>query len=555
MKKIHTIVWLLLFSLLLCACGDGNAEDPTLTEEQGTAREIVLASNGKAAFSIVVSELCSEKVSSAAEALKKRLKEVTGVSFRIKDDYTRGDEAVESSGEIIVGNCRRADAQTILKSLKYRDYGLFANESNIMLVGYEDSKISAAVYAMIDLLSNERITSANGVTTLHWEGDSIKSSSVYQLETITFGGVDISEYQIVYPADESDLYREYAFEVQRVIGRNCGTVLPVVSDNEAAGANEILIGNTKREECKAFYSGAAAPDELEYGVEIRNGKILIFGAGYYSVGYAVDFFESKVDSLKTPSLDQLSNVKKSMIPDLPARTGACRIMSYNILADLKGWGPEHIPVSSNIRKEFVAGLIKAYQPDVIALQEVTSTWGALLPELVNDQYGFIHLELSGKQKNACPLVYNQSKLTVIDSGYNALWEGDTAHIYQTVTWAVFENKETRERFAAIGTHWKTDATPEKQLAEADLTANLVKRIQTEYQVPVFAMGDFNATPNSQAYALFTESCGLKNGTGTMGVDHIFYSQGVKLTGKGSETGGAFQFGSDHFPMWIDANLQ
>lgn len=563
MKKFNIVVWLLLLSFILSACDgisvtdrSGDTNDTLTTEEENTSREIVLTSDGKAAFNIVIPEVCSEKISSAADALKKKLKEVTGAFFAVRDDYTRDDKVIDSSGEIIIGNCKRTDAKNAMVSLKFRDYALSANENNIMLSGYEDSKISAAVYEMIDILNAENIFVSDGKTILKWEGNYVKSTFTYKFENMTLDGVPISEYQIVYPSgNESELYEVYAQDIQKSVGRSCGSVLPIVSDSAEEKTYEILIGKTNREACASFYAGAVATSELEYGIQIQNKKILIAGGGYFSVGFAVDLFESEITGLKEPRLDGLAQTKKSMIKEIPARSGDYRIMSYNILVDYENWGPDYVPVSSDLRKEFVAGLIRAYQPDVIALQEVTPSWSELLPTLIDGNYNFVYRELSGGQKNACPLIYNQDKLTVVESGHINLWQGATAFIYQTVTWAVFENKMTHERFAVLGTHWKTDDYLAQQLQEVDTTANLIKDIQEEYHVPVFAMGDFNALPSSQAYDLFMSSSGLKNATASQAVDHIFCNQELVVTAKGTENSNGFQFGSDHYPVWIDVNLK
>lgn len=563
MKKACVIAWLLLLSMLLVACNglgspndSGKKGDSATTEEVDTSREIVLTSDGKAAFNIVIPEVCSEKITSAADALKKKLKEVTGAFFAVRDDYTRDDKAVDSSGEIIIGNCKRTDAIDALASLKFRDYALSANDDNIMLSGYEDSKISAAVYELIDILNEENLTKTGGKTVLKWKGNYVKSTFTYKFENMTLNGVHVSEYQIVYPAgDESDLYEAYAQDIQKSIGRSCGSVLPIVSDAEDEKTYEILIGKTNRSECTQFYSSNVATRSLEYGLRIQDKKILIAGGGYFSVGFAVDLFESQITGLKEPILDGIDQSKKSMILNLPARSGAYRIMSYNILADYDGWGAEHVPVSSELRQEFLPGLLREYQPDVIALQEVTPTWSERLPSLIGGDYDFVYRKLTGGQVNACPLVYNKSKLTVVESGHINFWEGSTAFLYQTVTWAVFENKVTHERFAAFGTHWKTDDYLAKQLQEADDTANLIKSVQDKYNIPVFAMGDFNALPSSQAYNLFLSSSGLKNATASQAVDHIFCNKELTVTAKGSETSGGFQFGSDHYPVWIDVNLK
>lgn len=556
MKKFYGIIWLLLFSLLLSACNGGKGEEQT-TEEVDTSREIVLTENGKAALQIIVPDRASDKITDAAEKLKKKLKEVTGVLFQTKTDYSRNNEILASEREIIIGSCKRQDSVDVLKGMKYRDYALVATDSNLLLAGYEDMKIVSAVNAMIDRLTAENVTTVNGKAILKWEKDEFYSSDNYKLESITLGGVAISEYRIVFPSGgNAALYEEYALELQKSIGKACGSALQVVPDTYEASTYEILIGEVNRPETKDYYTSSEAANALEYGLKLAGSKLLVVGGGYFSVGYGVDLLTSAISDLKAPTLDPIPQTKKFLVENPPAASAGYRIMSYNILADLEGWAPAHIHSSAEIRGEFLAGLVNAYQPDVFALQEVTSGWGAVFAGLFDEQYEFVQLKLTGGKTNGCPLMYNKAKLELIASGYEPLWTGDTAHLYKTVTWAVFENKTTHERFIAMGTHWATNDQPEQQLREAERMANLGLRLQTEYNAPVFAMGDFNSAPSSQAYGIFANASGLSNATATVGVDHIFCTPSVSVLAKGTEQSSCFRFSSDyHYPIWIDVKLK
>lgn len=562
MKKINAIILLLIFALLLSACdglktpSDGTEE---LTEEVDTSREIVLTTNGKAAFKIVIPQYSSEKIQSAAEKLKSKLKSVTGAFFSVTDDYTRDDNAIASSGEIIIGNCKRTEMQTALSSLKYRDYSLSATDSNILIAGYEESKVSEAVNEMIAFLDESHITVSDGKAVLKWDGNYTKVSTNYKFENMTLCGIDISEYQIVYPAGSasvSKLYVEYALEIQKKIGQRCGAVLPIRSDSTEAQTFEILLGKTNRTECIDFYAGDSAPSELEYGIVVCNQKILLTGGGHFSIKSAAETFGNKISGAKEAALNNVARENTKMLDNLiPKITGDYRIMTYNILADYEGWGhDDSIPQSAEIRKEIVSGIIKEYRPDVVALQEVTDGWRTALPALIESDYDYVHISLDNGKANACPLIYNKNRLTVVESGCVKLLEGE-AHLYRTITWAVFENIETQERFGAFGTHWYTDDYLNEQLQEAENMANLINDIQEKYQVPVFAMGDFNAVPGSRAYNLFVSQTSLKNASALNGVDHVFCSNNVKVISKGGEHNHCSQYASDHYPVWIDVNLK
>ena len=185
MRKTNAILLLLIFALLLSACsGDAQAPHGTdeVTGEPDTSREIVLAANSKAAFRIVIPQYSSEKVKSAADELKSKLRSVTGVIFLVYDDYTMDHQPIASSGEIIIGNCKRTDMQAALSGMRYRDYSLSATDANILIAGYEDSKIVDGVNDMIALLDEVHITVTNGVTVLKWDGNYTKTSTNYKFE-------------------------------------------------------------------------------------------------------------------------------------------------------------------------------------------------------------------------------------------------------------------------------------------------------------------------------------------------------------------------------------
>lgn len=562
MRKTNAILLLLILALLLSACG-GDAQSPNSTDEvtgePDTSREIVLAANGRAAFRIVMPQYCSEKLQSAVDELKSKLKSVTGALIIVSADYASDDKPVDSSGEIIVGNCKRTEMQAALSKLRYRDYSLTATDSNILIAGYEDSRIVDGVNDMIALLDEAHVTVTNGITILKWDGNYTKASTNYKFDSMTLCGTDISQYQIVYPAGAAsvtELYMEYAQEIQKKIGQRCGAVLPIRSDASDVQPFEILLGKTNRAECVEFYAGNATPSELEYGIEVRNQKVLLTGGGHFSVKASAELFGNKISGAKEPALNDIARANTKMLAELvPSLTGDYRFMTYNILADYEGWGHnDAIPQSAEIRKEIVAGIIKEYCPDVVALQEVTAGWRAALPSLIEDSYAYVQIDLDNGKENACPLIYNKNRLKVVDSGCMKLVEG-TAYLYKTITWAVFEDLETKERFAAFGTHWNTADYLEQQLKEAENMVALVKNIQESYQVPVFAMGDFNAVPGSQAYNIFVTGTELKNGSGLNGVDHIFCNSGVQVVSKGGEHNHCSQYASDHYSVWIDVKLK
>ena len=558
MKRSLLFAWIMIFAMLLCACdGTKTGEPNDSTAVDSVPRKIELVADGKALYKIVIPEVSGGDVSRAADALKNKLKSLTGAFFTVTDDYTRDGKPVESSGEIIIGNCRRTQMQTALLALSYRDYSVSVTDENILIAGYEEAKVSDAVYAFIKVLDEAHIEKSGDKVFLKWDQDIRKDYTSYKLDGLSLEDIPFNQYRIVYPVNglTSTAISEYikiAQEVQDHIGRRCGYVLQICPDTEAPQEYEILIGKTNRSESLAFYASEIGPKQLEYGVAIRNHKVLIFGGGLYSMSSAADVFNGKISSLTTPVLRLFSDSKATLAnSSIPKAAGDYRFMTYNIL--FEDWASGEIPAAVEIRKEPVSYLLLNYAPDVAALQECFDNWNTQLPELLADEYEYVCYKRNDSITNRSPLIYKKSKLNLIDSGYVDL-DKTLTNNRRVVTWAVFEDKITGEQFAVLGTHWHPTDAAEK-LRQSQITAALAKKICSERNIPAIAMGDFNSVPGSDSYDNFKSTSGLELVTGTNGVDHVFYTKDFTAVAQGYESENCARKASDHFPVWIDLNLK
>lgn len=563
MKRLHLILYLLLLAILLVSCNGSKVSDESTAEttqetiDEDTIREIVLATDNRAAYKIIIPEDAPTTLSNAADMLKNKLNNKTGALFTVKDDYTRDGNAINSTGEIIIGNCKRIDMQSELSTLTYRDYSIKATDSNILIAGHETSKVVDAVYAFMKELENAKIEQSDAQCSFQWQGDRRNNYTSYKFENMTLGNVSLKDYSIIYPSGAYEaFYMEAALSVQSSIGRRCGFVLPIYSDAKSQQNNEILIGKTNRNESITFYESEAAPSGMEYGVAIQDQKILIASGGLYTLSSAADMFDTQIGSLKDGSVETIDQEKASLIKQpIPDVQGDYRFMTYNILVEYEGWGSGGIiPAQVELRKEIVSELILRYQPDVVGVQEVFNNWHDQLPELIEGSYAYVCMDRADGEANRSPLIYNKNKLAVLDSGYIDIEDSLTQN-RRVITWACFENIETKEQFVVMNTHLDAHYQ-DKRLKQAEILANLVKRFQNEHSnMPIFALGDFNSVPNSQEYNTILTKSDLKNASETSGVDHIFCTKNVAVLAQGTERNNCAQYASDHYPVWIDVNLK
>lgn len=172
---------------------------------------------------------------------------------------------------------------------------------------------------------------------------------------------------------------------------------------------------------------------------------------------------------------------------------AVRIMSSNVLVHIKDWGGE--PVKPRAHR--FAEAVKHYAPDVIGMQEMCSEWYKyLLPQL--EDYQVIEKRNSAFMENRSAIIYDKSKLNLIESGLHKYSKGDKNGC-RVVTYGVFERKSDNVKFIVTSTHLDLirmkDYEKEKSimLSQVDEFINVISELKNEYpNLPIFMTGDYNS---------------------------------------------------------------
>lgn len=562
-SKKALIIWvcmLLAFVLAFSACDTApNTSDPTEQSIGGTeasatptepGRAVELMKNGKANYKIIISEDASEELMVTVNNLKNRLREITGVVFYAYDDYTKDGQPIDGTGEIVIGNCKRTEAQAELATLRYKDYTVKMTESNILILAHNDANTRKAINALVAMLDESNLERNGETISLKWTGDILHRGN-YVTNVPTLADVPLSSFTIVYPSDITD---DYAMALREAYAKRFGDFLPVVSDSTPETQYEILLGKTNRALSQSVYAADTAPDYMEYYFTADQGKLLVASGGLFSLDQAVERLGLYFSTSSTKVEDLIAKGSTNLLSDpIQSCTADYRFMSYNILVEYEGWGSGgDIPPEVEIRKEITASLILNYKPDVACLQEVYETWHANLPELIESNYGFVEATRTDGSKNRTLLIYNKSRLKVVESGYLDLEDIVTSN-KRVVVWAVFEDLETSARFAAFGTHWSSVGGEEVKVVEAGRTAELVKQIAAQYSVPSVMMGDLNSV--GEAVTAYATQSGHTKGVAN-GVDHIFYSNvTLQLVYQETIIGNCAKYASDHRPIFFDVNLK
>ena len=277
-----------------------------------------------------------------------------------------------------------------------------------------------------------------------------------------------------------------------------------------------------------------------------------------------------------------------------------KFMTFNIWGDYFGnpVGEREAGVEATILKEM---------PDVVSLQEVTPNWykSPMFANLEKAGYALVRGDEDAALKRAAfsgekterhinhePLLYRRDRLHILDSGV------DFFHVAlqpeKSVTWAIFEDKSEKRRFAAFATHFWWRSNGEESDAIRELNARhilwLLADIRRKWgaELPAILGGDLNSTEKSSVDAMLRSGgfvnaasnadvrsphCSrhgnpkrgkdgkwrgslrpAKNDTPSRSIDHIYYTRGIHALRHEILTDQIALDSSDHSPVVVEFEL-
>ena len=277
-----------------------------------------------------------------------------------------------------------------------------------------------------------------------------------------------------------------------------------------------------------------------------------------------------------------------------------KFMTFNIWGDYFGnpVGEREAGVEATILKEM---------PDVVSLQEVTPNWykSPMFANLEKAGYALVRGDEDAALKRAAfsgekterhinhePLLYRRDRLHILDSGV------DFFHVAlqpeKSVTWAIFEDKSEKRRFAAFATHFWWRSNGEESDAIRELNARhilwLLADIRRKWgaELPAILGGDLNSTEKSSVDAMLRSGgfvnaasnadvrsphCSrhgnpkrgkdgkwrgslrpAKNDTPSRSIDHIYYTKGIHALRHEILTDQIALDSSDHSPVVVEFEL-
>lgn len=256
-----------------------------------------------------------------------------------------------------------------------------------------------------------------------------------------------------------------------------------------------------------------------------------------------------------------------------------RVMSFNIRY---GTAPD----AENrwlLRRDLLVRTIRAYDPDVLGLQEVIQTQFMELHAAFDD-YDLVAVGRDDGNRGGemVPIAWRKSRLRLVETGH--FWLSPTRHtpshgwdaaLPRVVTFVRLELLHPpRRQFVVVNTHFDHRGR-QARLESARMLREFVETIGDQ---PVILMGDFNCGPQDEPYALLTApdapaplldawtACNkLEEYTGTYHafrgrrdgrrIDWILFSPHfAALDAAIDTTSDAGRYPSDHFPVTAELRL-
>lgn len=264
----------------------------------------------------------------------------------------------------------------------------------------------------------------------------------------------------------------------------------------------------------------------------------------------------------------------SVIADFEEKDAdAIRVMSFNIRYGDLG------TLTAEDRYDDVEAVIEKGKPDSIGLQEATPEWMDYLKANLED-YAYVGVGRDDGVNTGeyAAIFYLKDKYTATDSG--TFWLSDTpdtpsmgwgADCYRICTWVVLENKETKETYVHMNSHFDF-ANDDVKYNSSEMINAKAKEFST---LPVVFTADMNFTENSVYYEKFISE-GVFRNTKTVAedtMDYLTYHDRMPLTHKDSVldyilindkfdadvyrvvTADNGHYVSDHFPIYADITIK
>ncbi|MCR4681983.1 MAG: hypothetical protein K5647_01490 [Clostridiales bacterium] len=506
---------LLLILPILAGCagqvsGTDTESGTAQTEPEETSFRIELA--GADEYRILFPEEETEYYFPIAQKLQNAVEKKTG-----KKPDIRSDIIAEKAGyreipfEITLGACNRNESSEVAATLLCDDYEIRLSGTKLVICGGSPEATEKAVDLFIrDFLNSDGVVEGSVLS---------RFDGVYKVPDILINGVSVRMYTVVYSVNKRDIYTEAAdILISRVRELTGYTMKKVPSNSAPDGGYEFQLGD-----CGRGASAGLSASGMNYMLAADDRSVAIVSGSAAAASKAVGtFVDENIPASATETFDIKVEGVKTLEANgvIPLAQGAnIRVMTSNILASDTLY--QRIPLLVSVYSD--------YMPDIIGLQEVNANGHSGLSGSITDLYTIACSKIAGGSSSCyTPILFLKDKYELVESGsflFDSRWPKTNT---KTMAWVVLKDKESGRLVAAINAHWSlilssydTQSVFGKVLSNStdgalwreDNSRQILEKLDElrgKYgeTLPVFAMGDMNASPTAKSVTMLNEK--MKN---------------------------------------------
>lgn len=505
--------------------GDGGSDSSNAGSDNGgelpKEYSLDLVVGGKSDYLVIIPANPSDDMIKYTNLLLQAFKNYTGATLDYEQDY-KNRKSADDAKEILIGATYRPESAAAIEGLGVGEYVIRAEGTRLIINGYAESNVTAAVDYFITNMIKSNSSLKYGATDANFTFTTAQNylkTATYYIKSIQLLDKKLTDCQIVYP-EGKHVEKYIAQLVQRHVEMFAGMTIAVVSDATASTGPEILIGKTNRTTITAE-AGQYQITVTEKGVEAVSNSLEGYAKLYTRIqGEVLKYSSANIVLSRGQSWNAEDGTAQNMV-----KNGDVRVMYHNVWGYLLEDGANTI---AN-RLQVATQVYEEYMPDVIGFQEFANsddirTW--LVANGYEERVAFRYN----------PIWFNTNTLECLSWGS----ENAEGHGYNSL-WCIFRVKATGKVFGMCNSHFTADSMVEGQLHEnGDIERNrdaqallkAVKAIQDDpnggTDIPIFTGGDYNATPTSLPMQTLTNG-GLTDmyteGVATVCSEYAAYSGG------------------------------
>ncbi len=304
---------------------------------------------------------------------------------------------------------------------------------------------------------------------------------------------NLSEYVFVIGKDADASILRAAKGVSRIAKEKWKTDGTVNTDDYKKAAEapfEVLVGETDRPESVEYI---ASLKEGEGGYAVIGSKLVIAGYSKYETISALNIFFNDVMMALRAANSTYMTEERNFKDDLSSHVS---IMSFNVFVNA---------IKDSARAANVLKIIKAYNPDLLGVQEANADWQVKLKSELKEEYDIIGTGRDGGTTEATQIFIRKGKFTVEKSGTkwlsltpDSISAVDGSQCTRIVTYAQLKmNNGKIINFA--NTHLDHTSDESVRVLQVGHLQNILSK-ELSMNDPTFITGDFNMTPSGSGYA-------------------------------------------------------